>query len=246
MHTSTHPHLGFPGRHEEPRVLDLGRLLIGATVAAIGLLFVLDAAGVLDAGSAIHDWWPSVIVAAGLLTLAERPPAILRGTVLTGIGAVLLLLTTDALGEDTWNYVWPTLLIGAGLLIVTRWGGRVIAPGAGDEDVIRSTAIFGGPNLVCSSQRFEGAWLTAILGGITLDLRNARPGPEGASINATAALGGIDILVPKGWRITVRSTPILGGLDDKTDHSVPPPDDAPTLYVDALTVLGGVDIKHEK
>ena len=116
----------------------------------------------------------------------------------------------------------PPLLILAGVAIVARWSGRTIAPGATDEDVIRSTAVFGGPKLASTAQRFEGAWLTAIFGGITLDLRDARPAPDGASINATVAFGGIDILVPKGWRISVRSTPIFGGLDDKTDHSQPP------------------------
>jgi predicted membrane protein len=115
-----------------------------------------------------------------------------------------------------------------------------------EEDVVRSTAVFGGPNLVCTSRRFAGAWLTAVFGGITLDLRDALPRPEGASINATAAFGGIDILVPKGWRLSVRSTPIFGGLDDKTDHSAPPAADAPTLHIDALSMFGGVAIKNQK
>ena len=106
--------------------------------------------------------------------------------------------------------------------------------------------MFGGPNLVSTARAFQGAWLTAIFGGITMDLRGARPAAEGASIYATVAFGGIDILVPKGWRISVRSTPIFGGLDDKTDHSEPPAADAPMLHVDAVELFGGVDIKHDE
>ena len=64
--------------------------------------------------------------------------------------------------------------------------------------------------------------------------------------SATVAFGGINIVVPRGWRISVRSTPIFGGVEDKTDHSQTPPSDAPTLHVDAVCVFGGVDIKHEK
>ena len=60
------------------------------------------------------------------------------------------------------------------------------------------------------------------------------------------AFGGIEILVPKGWRISVRGTPIFGGLDDKTDHSERPEADAATLHVGAVTIFGGVDIRHEK
>jgi Domain of unknown function (DUF5668) len=200
---------------EEPagdeRVLDLGRLLLGAIVVALGILFLLDAAGVLNADKAIDQWWPIVILAAGVLTLAERPPSLVRGTVLTGAGVVLLLFTTDLLEEDAWDYVWPALL---GLLIIARWHGRTIV-GANGDDVIRSTAFFGGPKLASTSRSFRGAWLTAVFGGITLDLRDAALSPEGASI-------------------------------DKTDHSRQLPADAPTLHVDALTVLGGVDIKHKK
>jgi hypothetical protein len=259
MHTSPSPH-SAPGpagswlrRRERagagagrPRVLDLGRLLLGLTVLTLGVLFLLDSAGTLDADRAIDDWWPLVIVAAGAFTLAERPASTVRGALFIGAGVVLLLFSTGVLEESAWDYVWPGLMILAGLAIVARWHGRSIASGASAEDVVRSTAIFGGPKLVSTAQRFRGAWLTAIFGGITLDLRDARPAPEGASINATVAFGGIDILVPRGWRISVRSTPIFGGLDDKTDHSQPPAAHAPTLHVDAVSVFGGVDIKHEK
>ena len=246
MRTSLHPHPTVPQSRGQERVLDLGRLLLGLTVVSLGILFLLDGTGTLDAGQAIGDFWPLLLVAAGLLTLAERPPSIVRGWLLTGAGLLLLLFTADFLDANAWDVVWPVLIILAGVMIIERWGGRTIPAGASREDVIRATAVFGGPKLASTAQHFEGAWLTAIFGGVTLDLRDARPAPDGASVNATVAFGGIEILVPKGWRISVRSTPILGGVEDKTDHSEPPAPDAPTLHVDALTVFGGVDIKHEK
>jgi predicted membrane protein len=227
-------------------VLDLGRPLLGLTIVALGVLFLLDSAGVLDAGEAIGNYWPLLLVAAGLLTLLERPPSRVRGWLLTGAGLILLLFTADLLNENAWDYVWPAAIIFAGIVIVARWAGLAIREGASSEDVIRSTAVFGGPKLVSTAQHFQGAWLTAIFGGITLDLRDARPAPDGAKVNATVAFGGIDILVPKGWRISVRTTPIFGGLEDKTDHTEPPAPDAPLFHVDALAVFGGVEIKHEK
>jgi hypothetical protein len=246
MRTSTPPHPSFFRTDGSGRVLDLGRLLLGLTVVALGVLFLLDSAGTHDAGQAIDDYWPLLLVAAGLLTLAERPPSVVRGWLLTGLGVLLLLFSADVVEQSAWDYVWPALIIGVGLLIVARWAGRTIPSGASSEDVIRATAVFGGPKLVSTAQHLQGAWLTAIFGGVTLDLRGAHPAPDGASVNATVAFGGIDILVPKGWRISVRSTPIFGGVEDKTDQSEPPAPDAPTLHVDALTVFGGVDIKHEK
>lgn len=246
MGTSTPPHPSLLRTHGSKRVLDLGRLLLGLTVVALGVLFLLDSAGTLDAGQTIGDYWPLLFVAAGLLTLAERPPAVMRGWLLIGLGALLLLFTADVIEQSAWAYVWPALIMGVGVLIIVRWAGRTIPAGASGEDVIRATAVFGGSELASAARQFEGAWLTAICGGITLDLRDAQLAPEGASVNATVAFGGIDILVPKGWRISVRSTPIFGGVEDKTDQSEPPAPDAPTLHIDALTVFGGVDIKHEK
>ena len=231
-----------------PRVTDLGRLLVGVSVVALGVLFLLDSADVLDASRAIDRWWPTVLIGAGILTIAERPPAMPRGLLLIGIGTGAVLFTTDLVEGNAWDYLWPAAIIVAGISVLMRWSGRTIAlpPGASEDDVIRSTAVFGGPKLASTSQSFRGAWLTAIFGGIVLDLREARPVAEGASINATALFGGVDLLVPKGWRISVRSTPIFGGVDDKTDHTAPPPDDAPTLRIDAVTIFGGLDIKHTK
>jgi hypothetical protein len=252
MHAPTsHPSRTWLHRSERAdsshgRVLDLGRLLLGLAIVTLGVLFLLDSAEVLNADRAVDRWWPMLIVAAGVFTLLERPASIVRGTILTGVGAILLLFTTDVLEESAWDYVWPALLVLAGLVIVARWSGRTIPQGASEEDVVRSTAVFGGHKIVSTAQGFRGAWLTAIFGGVTLDLRDARPAADGASVNATVAFGGVDVLVPKGWRISVRSTPIFGGTDDKTDHTVPPAPDAPALHIDAVTVFGGVDIKHGK
>jgi hypothetical protein len=232
--------------HGDQRVLDLGRLLIGLSIVTLGVLFLLDSADVVDADTAIGHWWPILLVAAGVFTLAERPPSFVRGALLGGAGVILLLFTTDVLDESAWDYVWPAVIVAAGVAIAVRWRGHAVMSGARGEDVVRATAVFGGPKLVSSSQQFRGAWLTAIFGGVQLDLRGARPAPDGASINVTTAFGGADIVVPRGWRISVRSTPIFGGLEDKTDHSEPPADDAPMLHVDAVTVFGGVEIKHDK
>lgn len=225
---------------------DFGRLFVGLVVVALGVLFLLDSAGVLSAGRAIDRWWPLAIVAAGALTLAERPRATVRGLVLVGAGSLLLLFTTDVLEGNVWNYIWPVAVIALGLVIVARWRGRGVAEDASLDDSLSGTAVFGGSDLVSASPRLRGGSLTAIFGGITLDLRGARPAPEGASINATAVFGGIDVLVPKGWRITLRSMPVFGGLDDKTDHSVEVPPDAPTLHIDAVSIFGGVSLKHDK
>jgi hypothetical protein len=232
-------------RHRDEQVTDLGRLLVGLVVVTVGALFLLDAADALDAGAAIAGWWPVVFVVAGLFTLLERPPARVRGVLLAVAGAVGLLFTTDVLDPSAWKYVWPVAVIAAGVAVIARWRGGRVAPGL-PEDTLRATAVFGGSELHSTAAEFRGAWVTAVFGGVTLDLREATPAVGGASVNTTAAFGGVEILVPRGWRIAVRSVPIFGGVEDKTDHTVMPAPDAPVLRVDAVSLFGGVEIKHGK
>ena len=242
-HVLAEPHPSSPDPSSRERLrAPLARLAI----VTLGVLFLLDSAGVLDADRAIDRWWPMLVIAAGVLTLAQRPPSVLRGSILTGGGILLLLFSTDVLEGNAWSYLWPSAIILAGLVVVARWGGHTAPAAGGDEDVVRATAIFGGPKLVGTARHLQGSWLTAIFGGIALDLRNAVPAPGGASVNVTGAFGGVNLLVPRGWRISVRSTPIFGGLEDKTDHTVALSDDAPVLHIDAVVVFGGVDIKHDR
>ena len=166
---------------------------------------------------------------------------------LIGAGGVLLLFTTDTVEGNAWSYVWPLAIIAAGVALLTRWRGAPARPaGVARDDTIVATGIFGGPSVASASQQFHSASLTAIFGGVTLDLRRARPAPDGAAITATAAFGGIDILVPRGWRITTSSTPLFAGVEDKTDATAELAADAPVLHVDALALFGGIEIKHDK
>jgi predicted membrane protein len=222
-----------------------GRVLLGLALIGLGVLFLLDRAGTLEAGQVIGDWWPVIIIGLGLVQLAERPRSFLGPGIIIVIGVVLLLFSTDVVEGSLWNYLWPVVLIVIGLAIIARRGGTSL-PRGDTEDVARASGIFGGMEVANASQRFRGASLTAVFGGVTLDLRQARPASEGATITCTALFGGIDIILPRGWSVTVSSTPLFGGVDDKTERGVPLPDDAPALRVDAVVIFAGVDLKHEK
>jgi hypothetical protein len=84
--------------------------------------------------------------------------------------------------------------------------------------------------------------VSAIFGGATLDLREAHIDRE-ASVDALALFGGVDVLVPRGWRVQVAGTPILGGLEDKTEGDGERQADAPLLKVNGTAIFGGVDVK---
>lgn len=228
------------------RMRDLGRVLLAAVVITVGALYLLDAGGVLNAGAAIDDWWPLLLVAVGVFQIIEGTHGGTEPVLWIGAGAVLLAFTTDLLGDDAWAWVWPAALVVGGLYILLRWAGvaRPARPGVAAETVTAS-GILGGHHLTSTAPAFEGGSLTAVLGGVDLDLRQARMAPEGATVTATAVLGGVEILVPRDWRVALGGTPLLGGIDDAREpQDPPPPDDAPVLRVDALAVMGGVEIRN--
>jgi Cell wall-active antibiotics response 4TMS YvqF/Domain of unknown function (DUF5668) len=221
-----------------------GRILLGLGLVTVGVLFLLDQAGTIDAGDVIGDWWPTIIIAIGLVQLAERPRAPVGPLIVVGVGAVLLLTQLDVVGGDVWRFVWPVALVLVGLAFLLRRPGPRPAGGR-QEDLVRSTAFFGGTEIVSTSQRFQGGSATAIFGGVTLDLRQARLDPDGATVVVAALFGGVDIIVPRGWRVESKGTPIFGGFDNKTD-TPPEGNKAPALTVDMSVLFGGAEIKHDK
>jgi predicted membrane protein len=223
------------------------RILFGLILVALGVAFLLDRAGSLDAGQVISDWWPIAIIGLGMVTLAERPVSILGPLILLAAGAILLLFTLDVLEASAWNVIWPAALILFGLVVLVRHGiqrGTPVSVGAGD-DVVRTSAFFSGSELVSQSRAFRAAKLMAVCGGASLDLRGAKPVEEGADVDATAIFGGVDVIVPRDWRVSVRGTPLLGGISNKAEGQ-DLARDAPRVRVDALAIFGGVDVKHEK
>lgn len=222
--------------------MNAGRLLFGSLVAALGIIFMLDSAGVVSAGEVVGSWWPVSIVALGLFHVAgARGP---RGSsvVLVVVGLGLLAVTTGVFGSDAWRYVWPSALVLVGVWILLGWGRRYgIRPS--DDEEVDGIAVLGSARLATRSQSFRRASVTSILGGVTLDLTEALPVPGGANVSITTLLGGVSVLVPRGWLVEIRGLPLMGSWDDTTDRTAVGPG-SPRLEVQVLVALGGVEVKH--
>lgn len=102
-----------------------GALIGGIVLIVLGALFLLDNLSLIPGG--ITDWWPILVVGAGLWLLAQairrrRSGGLVGGTLLVGLGGYLLANNLGLVGEGLFL---PVLLIalGAGLLL------RVLLPG---------------------------------------------------------------------------------------------------------------------
>jgi hypothetical protein len=103
-------------------------------------------------------------------------------------------------------------------------------------------AIFGG------AER-KGRWLveqhttvTAVFGGIDLDLRQAVLSQREVTITVTCVMGGVELTVPPGVRVINSVAAVLGGVQIPGDDSLEP--DAPVIRLTGLALFGGIDVKR--
>ena len=114
----------------------------------------------------------------------------------------------------------------------------------GDEtsDEFGIAAYLGGAQRTCRAGSLRHGSVSVVLGGVDLDLREATLDPAGADLDLSASWGGVNVTVPRGWRVQVEDRATLGGVDA---HVTPPeelPDEAPLLRVVASARFGGVSI----
>jgi len=84
----------------------------------------------------------------------------------------------------------------------------------------------------------------AVMGGIELDLTEARYGAAEVTINVVAIMGGIEITVPDDVGVIVEGIGVMGGFTEPATTVAPP--GAPIVRVTGLALMGGVDVKRPK
>lgn len=92
-----------------------------------------------------------------------------------------------------------------------------------------------------TSNDFQGASISAILGGVELDLRDVIILRD-IGIDCTAIMGGIDIWAPRNVRIALNKTDILGGTSCNA-LTMPADANVPLVTFTCTTVMGGIEIK---
>lgn len=220
-----------------------GRLLFGAILLTLGTLWTLDNLGLMDASEVLR-FWPSVLILFGVSRLfgwgGPRTP--LLGGILTFVGAQLLLGELN-LFHFSLLQLWPVVLILAGASILWR---SLRGPGLSVDEVEQASefsvlAIMGANKRRVTSTAFHSADISAMMGGVELDLSEARAAGDRVYLDVFAWWGGIDIMVPDGWKVESQGVPIMGAIEDNTYPPVGEP--LATLVVRGVAIMGGVEIK---
>ena len=121
---------------------------------------------------------------------------------------------------------------------VQEWGDS-------ESNEFQLAALVDGRELRSRATALRGGTAIAIYGGIELDLREAELAAEVATIKCLAIFGGVALLVPDGWRVTVDGRFFFGGSELRTTPEEDLPEDAPRLHVQATTVFGGIAVRSK-
>ena len=234
---------------EGPRFQGAGRLIFGAVVLSIGVLWTLDNLGLVDSDMILR-WWPAAIVAFGVTKLFGFGTArsAMTGGFFTVVGLVILGAELDFYDLNIWRLWWPTLMMFIGGSILLRAiKGPGNAPQFGDgassspDAYIHTFAMMGGNKVRVTSDAFQGGSPSAIMAGIEYDLRGATPAGDTVVIDAFAMWGGIEIVIPPDWRVKCEVTPLMGGVEDNSRPAAGA--GRTTLIVRGIVVMGGIEIK---
>jgi len=223
-----------------------GRIFWGLILVIVGTLFLLDRLSGFDFGYLISTYWPVIFIVLGFSMLVGSGFRQLGpGFFFIVFGVFFLLAELDILKYSAWHYLWPALIILAGLWLLLRPAFRYRStdkfPDIKENDIDVS-AILSGMKRRIESQSFRGGHATAVMGGIEFDFTGAGLDAGKATLDATAIFGGIEIRVPRDWKVVMDVVPILGGSEDK-HRAVSDAEAKATLYVKGTAIFGAIVIK---
>jgi predicted membrane protein len=227
-----------------------GGIVTGAILILIGLAFLLDHMGIISIDY-LWRFWPLLLVFAGLMNFLSLERRI-HGTLLM-LAGVVLQLNQLGITHFGWAQFWPMILIALGLLVM--WGALdrsnkpiLSSSAAGDpRTTLNEAVVFGGLERRMTSQDFRGGEITAIFGGVELDLTEANIQANEATLAITAIFGGVELRVPPTWQVAFRGSPIFGGIEDKTRTprvEDPANPNLKTLVLTGAVIFGGLEIKN--
>jgi predicted membrane protein len=223
-------------------------LFWGAFMILGGVVLLLDHMGLI-AIERLWRFWPLLMVCAGIANCISRERRI-WGIFLVAAGA-LFQLNELGIAHFHWGDIWPLLLIASGLMVM--WGSfearRIgsTAECADPQNSLNELAVFGGIEKRMTSQNFQGGNVTAIFGGIELDLRLAAMEAEQAVMEVNTVFGGCEIRVPESWNVVSHGQGFFGGYSDSTRPSSTEDltnSKRKILIVKGATIFGGVEFKN--
>jgi predicted membrane protein len=224
------------------------RIGFGVALIIFGALFLLNNLGFIPFEVRHYLFrWQGIFILVGTAILVSNPRNN-AGWVFILIGGFFLIPKLIHIPWFSIRDFWPLLLIFFGFLYIIRQRGHnapISQTPDGSMDFIDDTSIFGGGDVMVTSNNFKGGKITAVFGGSNYNLTQAKLSEESTVIDFFAMFGGGTFIVPSDWNVRVEVTSIFGGFSDKRKLTGDPAtaDPSKQLYLKGFVLFGGGEIK---
>ncbi len=213
--------------------------LIGLLVVAVGALLLAENLGLVQARHLL-SYWPVGVLAIGVSMFTRAADT--GGRIWAGFIALVggwWTLSVVMGWPVRLSTIFPMALVMVGVVIIQRAVGlRPIEPGMTDQS-ISDLAFWAGIERKVTSSLFRRADVTAVMGGVQLDFRQAAINGE-AVVDLFVVMGGVEIKVPPDWIVSNQAIAIMGGASDKSAGSS---DSRHRLVLRGFIMMGGVEVK---
>lgn len=233
---------------EENKSIDR-KSIVAILLIVAGVLLMLSTFDIVDFSISHYIFnWKTLLIAIGVIVLASHQHRT-TGFVLIGLGLVFWLPSITGFDIRLSQVFWPALLIGVGLVIISRRGMhnkynvRTDADGTMRTDYVDDISILGGGMKRFSSQNFKGGTLTAIFGGSEIDLTAAEIAPEGSVLDVFTMFGGTKLIVPGHWQVKSDVISLFGGFNDKRHVKPEVAVEDKLVLIKGFVMFGGVEVK---
>ncbi len=221
-------------------MIKLNRILWGLVFIVLGIIIALNIFDIIDFNIFFRGWWTFIIIVPCLIGLFDNTNENKIGNIIGLIvGVLLFLVCIDLLRFDiVIKLIIPIIFIIIGLHLLIGSSNTKIKEKINEldkEKLISICATFS--EKVEKPEKFNGTKIDAIFGSVLLDLSNSTIKNESVIV-ASSIFGGINIKVPKDVTIKVKSTPIFGGVTNKSKNK----DSKKVIYIDAIALFGSIDI----
>lgn len=220
----------------------LNRILWGLVFIVLGVIIALNVFNIIDFNIFFRGWWLVFIIVPCFIGLFDNTNESKMGNIVgLVIGVLLLLMCNNLIRFDIIIKLFiPAIfvIIGLYLILGSSINSKVKEKiNSTNKDNLESiVATFAEKNE--KPNKFNGAKVDAIFGSVYLDLSESSIKNESVIV-ATGIFGSVNIKVPEDIQVIIKSTPIFGGVSNKSKGK----NEKKIIYIEAYAVFGSVDIK---
>ncbi|MBR3135140.1 hypothetical protein IKG54_01050 [Candidatus Saccharibacteria bacterium] len=223
------------------------QIMWGIVLIVLGIIIGGNALGIFNLNIFFPGWWTVFILvpsAISFVTDKDKTASIIIFT----IGVILLLACLSVVDFGIiWQLIIPAIIIIIGCSIIIKTilhhntNAKIKELNEKSDNKVTNASVFSGEKYNYDEKEFKGAKFVAAFGGIDIDLSKAIIKKD-VVVNASAIFGGITIKAPEDINLEFESNAIFGGVEDKRKNTKKS-ENQPTIYLDATTIFGGIEIK---